>query len=151
MGEWGSYKSWRDEDKIRSGVVVCPNNIPSLGGVSKTFDFIHKDFRTRARHFLAGVNDGDRSSPMGQFPPSNERNWRVYARGFFNIPVLRDGSRVFESDSAWHGWGWEEKSSSHGLGAKLTPRSSFQVQLAKRMSTLSQVCKGHFLIIPNQQ
>lgn len=36
--------------RSEGGVVVCSNNIPSLRGGSRT-DFIHKEFRTRARYF----------------------------------------------------------------------------------------------------
>ena len=32
-------------------MVFYVNNILSLGGGSRTSDFIHKDFMTRARHF----------------------------------------------------------------------------------------------------
>lgn len=49
-GEVGDAQKLKD--KIRDGVVFCPNIVPSLEGGSRTFDFIYKDFRTRARHFF---------------------------------------------------------------------------------------------------
>lgn len=48
--------------------MFCPNNIPSLEDDSKTSDFIHKDFRTRASIFLASVKNRDRIITHGSVP-----------------------------------------------------------------------------------